>query len=315
MDVKKILLFTLITFLVLFITSCSLEPEKNGNNNYNDQDKDKVFEYPDNTITDITYAEIDGYELLLDIYLPEDSEGPSPVVLWVHGGGWSSGDKYAAKNPARYFTAEGYAVASVNYRLTKEEVFPAQIHDIKAAIRWLRANEEEYNLNTEKIAAAGSSAGGHLAALLGTTNGNEELEGTIGDDLDYSSDVQAVVDLFGPTDFLSMKDDCVGVREDEYDESNSPESNLIGCALYECEELANQASPITYVSSDDTSFLIIHGDLDITIPPIQSDRFYQELVNAGVDAELVVAEGFEHDVSMSLVYIEEIISFLDKHIK
>ena len=311
MDAKKILLFfTLITFLALLITSCSIDLGKESNSDKNN-DKDKVFEYPDNAIVDIPYAEVDGTELLLDIYIPEFPETEIPVVLWVHGGAWSAGDKYAAKNPAELLTDEGYAVISINYRLRQEALFPAQIHDIKAAVRWLRANGVEYNLNTENIAAAGSSAGGHLVALLGTTNGNEELEGTVGDYLDYSSDVQAIINLFGPVDFLSLQEDCVGVCRKEYDESNSAESKLIGCTLSECEDLANQVSPIYHISSDDVPILIIHGDEDTTIPPIQSDRFYQELINAGVDAELVVAEGFEHDVSMSLTYMGEIVEFLD----
>ena len=141
-------------------------------------------------LTDIEYAKADGHQLLLDLYLPVEG-GPAPLIVYVHGGAWRGGSK--AGMPLGGLVAEGYAVASVEYRLSPVARFPAQVHDIKAAIRFLRAEQETYRYNAERVTIAGSSAGAHLAALVGITNGNKELEGTVGGHLERSSDVQAIV--------------------------------------------------------------------------------------------------------------------------
>src|SRR5205085_12369694 len=140
--------------------------------------------------------------MLLDLYVPEKVQKPLPLLIWIHGGAWMSGSK-DSPSPALQFTAKGYAVAQVGYRLSQDAKFPAQIHDCKAAVRWLRANAQKYNLDPNKFAAWGASAGGHLVALLGTTGAAAELEGHVSD-LKESSRVQAVVDWCGPTDFLEM---------------------------------------------------------------------------------------------------------------
>ncbi len=134
----------------------------------------------------------------LDLYLPEKADGPLPVIVWVHGGGWQKGSK--DNSPGIFLAAKGFAVASVGYRLSQHALFPAQIEDCKAAIRWLRANAKKYNFDPDHVGAWGGSAGGHLVALLGTTGGMKELEGKDGN-LDQSSKVQCVLDWYGPTDF------------------------------------------------------------------------------------------------------------------
>jgi acetyl esterase/lipase len=171
-------------------------------------------------------------------------------------------------------------VASINYRLSQHAIFPAQIHDCKAAIRWLRANAAKYGLDTEHVGVGGGSAGGHLAALLGTTSGLKELEG-LGGNAEQSSRVQAVVDWYGPTDFLT-----VGPKDTR--------TNLIGGDPQQNPDKAAKASPMTYVSKDAAPFLIMHGDKDNTVPISQSETFAQALKNAGADVTFVVVKGAGH---------------------
>src|SRR5208337_2774380 len=149
----------------------------------------------------IEYVENGHERNRLDLYLPEKAEGRLPLIVWIHGGGWRAGNK--ENPPGLGLVGHGYALASINYRYSQQAVFPAQIEDCKAAIRWLRANAKKYNLDTKHIGVWGASAGGHLVALLGTTGSVKELEGT-GGNLDQSSQVQCVLDWFGPTDFAKM---------------------------------------------------------------------------------------------------------------
>jgi acetyl esterase/lipase len=214
---------------------------------------------------------------------------PMPLIVWIHGGAWLSGSK-DNPSPALRFTADGYAVAHVGYRLSQEAKFPAQIHDCKAAVRWLRANAPKYNLDANTSAAWGGSAGGHLVALLGTSSGVADLEGSV-NDLKESSRVQAVVDWFGPTDFLR-----IGSAESDlqHNAPDSPESKLIGGPLLDNKDKAAKASPISYVSKEAPPFLIMHGDRDRTVPFNQSELLYAALKKAGVDATLVPMKGAGH---------------------
>lgn len=154
-------------------------------------------------LRDLEYASVDGVSLGLDLYLPDPAQStPVPLVIWVHGGGWRAGSKNGTDAPDTL--GDDYAVASIDYRLSGIETFPAQIHDVKAAVRWLRAHAAEYSLDPERFGAWGSSAGGHLVALLGVTCGNPDLEGAVGENLDQQSCVQAVCDFYGPTDLLAL---------------------------------------------------------------------------------------------------------------
>jgi acetyl esterase/lipase len=241
------------------------------------------------TLKDLEYGKGSGRAMLLDLYLPEKGEKPLPLIIWIHGGAWMGGSK-DGPSPALRFTANGYAVAQVGYRLSQEAKFPAQIYDCKAAVRWLRANAAQYNLDPNKFIAWGGSAGGHLVALLGTSGGVAELEGNV-NELKESSRVQAVVDWFGPTDFLHIGD---AESDLQHNAPDSPESKLIGGALLENKDKAAQASPITYVSKDAPPFLIMHGDRDRTVLFNQSELLYAALKKAGVDVTFVPMKGAGH---------------------
>jgi acetyl esterase/lipase len=246
-------------------------------------------------LPDLEYARAGAKPLLLDLYLPEKPAGPLPLVIWIHGGGWAAGSKSGGPGPR--LSGRGYAVASVEYRLSGEALFPAQIEDVKAAVRWLRANAAKYNLDPRKFAAWGSSAGGHLVALLGTSGDVKELEGSLGH-AEQSSRVQAVIDFFGPTDLLQMDAQAARnpdvVSKIKHDDPRSPESRLIGGPLQENREKAARANPITYISRDDPPFLIMHGDQDPLVPLAQSRILYDGLRAAGVEATFHIVKGGGH---------------------
>ena len=233
---------------------------------------------------DLIYSDAGGIPQEIDLYLPKNANGPTPVVVWVHGGGWKNGSK---KNPKNLYMVEhGYAVASINYRLTHEGQWPAQIDDCRESIRWLRRQAKKYNLDADNIGVWGSSAGGHLVALMGTLpyDSNEKI----------SSRVQAVCDWYGPTELLSMPPNNVGNGRTEEDVANSNGAKLLGCTVKDCPDLANLASGLDQVSSDDAPFLIMHGDLDPGVPVTQSTRFYEKLKAHGVHAELEIISGAGH---------------------
>jgi acetyl esterase/lipase len=243
----------------------------------------------------------------LDLYLPEKPDGLLPVIVWVHGGGWLGGSKEGG-GPALPLVSKGYAVAAINYRLSQDATFPAQIEDCKTAIRWLRAHAKEYHLAADHIGVWGASAGGHLVALLGTSGDVKDLEGKQGN-LDQSSRVQAVVDWFGPTDLTKMAG--------SHDQPYSPEARLLGGAVQENKEKAARASPITYVAKDNPPFLILHGDRDPTVPFGQSELMAEALKKAGVEVTLQPVKGAGHggrefSSAENLKLIEE---FLDRHLK
>lgn len=234
---------------------------------------------------DLVYGHADGANLTLDLYLPRDPIRSVPIILYIHGGGWRGLDKRWCPYPMRLLDLE-YAVASINYRLVPHATFPSQLHDCKAAVRWLRAHAEEYGLLGDRIGVWGDSAGGHLAAMLGVTGDHPELEGACGTP-GVSSRVQAVCDWFGPTDLVSLAGDS----------SEDPRSfiaQFIGGAVSENPELARAASPITYASADAAPFLIMHGDIDRQVPLSQSVALYEALWRAGADVRLHVVHGGAH---------------------
>ncbi|HVZ93793.1 MAG TPA: prolyl oligopeptidase family serine peptidase [Phycisphaerales bacterium] len=261
------------------------------------------------TFPNQTYATIGGRALQLDVYLPVGT-GPFPCVVWVHGGGWQSGERFPP-GPALQLLPRGIAVASVSYRLTSEAgqwggepvTFPAQIHDVKGAIRFLRANAAAYQLNPARFGAWGSSAGGHLVALAGTSGNDPSLEGTVGGNLDQSSALQAIGDYFGPTDIININLDVTTPPGStiNHDAFNSPESKLVGwddpgqgigdiranlanpAAPYPAlVALCNQVNSITFVDPADPPFYIAHGTADTSVPIMQSTRLSNALGAAGV---------------------------------
>jgi len=237
---------------------------------------------------DIEYVTGGGKSRALDVYFAEKAEGKLPLVVWIHGGAWVGGDKGGC--PAARLVPRGYVAASINYRLSGEAVFPAQIHDCKAAIRWLRANAEKYGIDPDRIGVWGSSAGGHLVALLGTSGDIKELEGDKGP-RNVSSRVQAVCDFFGPTDFSKIGDFPSNLKHNAPD---SPESKLIGAPILENQEKGQRANPIRYIAKDCPPFLIMHGDKDMTVPMNQSELLNEALKKAGLDVTYHVVPGGGH---------------------
>ncbi len=261
---------------------------------------------------DLEYARAGDKSLLLDLYLPEKSQHPLPLIIWIHGGAWSGGDK--ADCPARRMLQRGYAVASINYRLSNEAIFPAQIEDCKAAVRWLRAHAGQYGLDAEHFGAWGNSAGGHLVALLGTTGDAKEFNK--GDNLEFSSRVQAVCDYYGPTDFLQMQAHMLPGAPMKHDPPSSPESLLIGGPIQENKDKAVRANPIAYVTPASAPFLIVHGDLDPLVPYNQSQLLFEALKKAGVSVRLHIIEGAGHGPGFGGRDIAEMVNaFFDRHLK
>ncbi|MCE5326649.1 MAG: alpha/beta hydrolase [Planctomycetaceae bacterium] len=256
---------------------------------------------------DVEYARVGNKRLLLDLYLPARTDKPVPVIVWIHGGGWQQGSK--TRTPAAAVPAMGYAGVSINYRLSQEAVFPAQIHDCKAAIRWVRAHAKEYNFDADRIGVWGASAGGHLVALLGTGGGVKELEGDVGGNKEYSSRVQAVCDWFGPTDFVPMA--LLPGRV------VTPVTALLGGPVKDNLDKARLASPVTHATKDDPPFLIMHGDKDTMVHASQSRRLHDVLQKAGVDSTLKILEGAGHGgpAFTSPETNKLIREFFDKHLK
>ena len=249
----------------------------------------------------------------LDLFLPEKAESPLPVIVWIHGGAWAAGSKEGCPPLRQGFVARGYAVASLNYRLSGDSIFPAQIEDCKAALRWLRAHAKEYNLNSDRIGVWGSSAGGHLVALLGTSGDVKEFE--VGEHTNFSSRVQAVCDFYGPTDVTQMDAHALPGGQ-KHDPTNSPESRLIGGPIQENTAKAARVNPITFVTPDDPPFLIVHGDADPLVPHHQSELLFAALKKTGVTVRFHTIKGAGHGQGFGGREIEEmVVEFFDRYLK
>lgn len=239
------------------------------------------------SLLDIPYAAVGGRRLLLDLHLPADARRP-PLVVYLHGGAWQRGEKSEVPD---FLVQRGFAVASLDFRSSDEARFPANVHDIKAGIRFLRANAGRYGYRADRIAVTGSSSGGHLAALVGVTNGHPELEGTVGEHLDQSSNVQAFIMWVGASNLATILS------------QSTPEGlkiripalqSLLGAMPDEVPELARLASPVEHVDPDDPPALIFHGDQDQTIPVNQALELDGAYRRAGLVAELVIIHGVGH---------------------
>ncbi len=237
---------------------------------------------------DIVFANADGYELTLDIAYSNDSDSLVPAIVHIHGGAWRNGRKSAGR--ALEFARQGLVGVSINYRLSGVALFPAGVFDCKRAIRWVRAHAAKYGIDPERIGVVGGSAGGHLAALLGTSGDDPYLEGHEGY-LEQSSRVQAVVDHYGAVDFLRMEDAPGRMRHLTPD---SPESLWLGRTVTEVPDLARMANPITYIDSADPPMLIIHGENDGIVIIEQSEYLYEALRAAGVESEFIRVANADH---------------------
>lgn len=271
-------------------------------------------------VREVEYARVGEHRLLLDLYLPPSLPPPAeraasrrpPLIVWVHGGAWRGGSK--SDMPLKPLVEKGYAVASVDYRLSTVAPFPAQVHDIKAAVRFLRAKQAEYGYDARRIAVTGSSAGGHLAALVGVTNGNKELEGTVGDHPDQSSDVQAIISLFGMSDLTTILAQStphgLSVRVPAL-------QLLLGGQPDQKPDLARLASPVFHVDAKDPPLLLIHGDQDPQAPINQSHELQGKYEALKLPHRFVVIHGAGH--GGKAFYDEERMelmrSFLAEHLK
>ena len=277
----------------------------------------------------VIYASRAGQDLQLDLYLPQNARGRWPVIVFLHGGGWSGGTRTTGPDFKRFFAQDGFAVASIEYRLTPSVTFPANVEDVKTAIRWLRANHDRFGLNPTRIGLWGTSAGGHLAAVAGLApRGTFEGE----DNLLQLSTVQCVLDAYGPTAFNLMDSQTEqeratlqsqppalaqappmrggvvvegaaggaparagrGAAPAPHDAPTSPESRLVGAPIQTVPDKVRAANPLTYVGSDAPPFLIMHGLADSSVPHGQSVVLYEALAAAGNDVTLRLIDGLPH---------------------
>ena len=239
----------------------------------------------------IFYTKNENLRQSLDLFTPQKRKKEKlPVIVYIHGGAWKAGNKNQGLRHLSAFVESGHYIGvSVGYRLSSESEWPSQIHDCKAAIRWIRGNAKEYGMDTEKIGAIGHSAGGHLVSMLGTTSDVKHLEGSLGQYTDESSKIHCVINFFGPSAFLEMSKFPSRI---DHNAANSPESQLIGGALQSNKKKALQASPIYYASKDDVPFLHIHGTKDQLVPYNQSVIFNKKLLEKGCSSTLItVKEG------------------------
>jgi len=267
------------------------------------------------TEKDITYCTMDGVPLKVDVFYPSTASALWPLVIYVHGGGWEAGDKSEGAGFRRLAGMQnvGFLVASIDYRLAPKYKFPAQIQDVKCAVRYFRAHAAEYNLNPNKIGIWGGSAGGHLVSLAGTSDSSAGWD--VGEYHDQSSRVQAVVDMFGPTD-LTRGSASTGIQV-------MLQRDVFG-STSETDPILATASPVTYVSADDPPFLILQGDADTLVPPEQSQILFDKLKAAGVPADLIIIKhaghGFQQvgnkEISPSVIKLgKEIVKFFTLYLK
>jgi acetyl esterase/lipase len=259
--------------------------------------------------TDVEYGKAGEMPLLLDVIKPRAAaDGKRPVIVWIHGGGWQNGNKDSGLGRLGAWVAQGdYVGVSVGYRLSGVATWPAQVHDCKAAIRWVRANADKLGIDPQKIGLWGSSAGGHLVALLGTSSDVKELDGSNGSP-GVSSRVACVVDYCGPSDFLLFSKSGFSATN-----PSGPVSKLLGGPVNEKQDAARAASPATYVTKDDPPFLVVHGTADRTVPFAQGEKFYEKLKAVGVDATFVKIDGGSHGIGGPEITARAK-TFFDKHL-
>jgi acetyl esterase/lipase len=238
---------------------------------------------------DVVYAKVDGKSLAVDIYVPQSkTKRPPPLLVWVHGGAWYLYDK---KQYPKALVEAGFAVASLDFRQSTEARFPAQIHDIKAGIRFLRSKARDYGYRVDRVAIGGSSSGGHLAAMVGVSNDDPQLEGTLGEYLSTSSKVDAIVDYFGASNLTTILAQStpygLSVRQPALDK-------LLGAQPESVPELAKLASPVLHVDRNDPPLLLLHGDQDPQMPINQSHELQGAYEKLGLDAKLIVVHGAAH---------------------
>jgi acetyl esterase/lipase len=239
----------------------------------------------------IPYAKDTSQKHLLDIYLPSNTTGNLPLVVWIHGGAWMLNDKYAdmgyMKNTVKSFIDSGYALASINYRYSTDSVFPAQIRDCNAAIEYLYQHANEYHIEKNKIAVIGFSAGGHLASLLSLSN-NNQVSAFSSTPVHFT--IKTCLDFYGPSDFIMLASN----PDTAVSNSRTPISLLLGASPIDRPDLAKLASPVTYIDKNDPPFLIVQGEKDESVPNTQSKILHSWLSLTGVKSDLIVVPNAPH---------------------
>ena len=258
----------------------------------------------------IEFARVEGSSLKLDLYRDANAVGKKPLIVWVHGGAWRAGSRKGM--PLKAMVSQGYVIASVDYRLTPVAPFPANVHDIKAAIRFLKTNASKFGIDSKRVVIAGASAGGHLASLVGLSNGVEKLEGSVGENLDQNSDVQAVVSFYGASDLTTILSQStphglsVRVPALKLLLGGSPEEKL---------ELARLASPVSHLDQKDPPVLLIHGDADNQMPFAQSKALKKACGEKKIRCELITIPGGGHGgkAFYTSEVLEKVGTFLKTH--
>lgn len=245
---------------------------------------------PIRAIKDLPYANYNGREMLLDLYVPESSGAPLPAIVYVRGGGWVGTSKKEVTDFGPVMAGDGFVTAVIEYRSTNDTIAPGNIHDCKAAVRWLRANANKYGVDPTRIGATGSSAGGHLVALMGTTNGVKELEGN-GGNAGFLSDVQSVVDFCGPSDLLWV---TTPEHRAKFKVLYDVTAKYVGGPVLEHAALAKLVSPLHHVSKSVVPMMIVHGDVDDVVSVEESVILHEALQKAGAVSELIVLPGVGH---------------------
>ena len=261
-------------------------------------------------INDIDYVGDANPRQTLDLYIPEaKTESPYPVVLWIHGGAWRKGSK---DHPGRALKAAGLncAIVSINYRLTSEKSWPAQIYDCKAALRWVKANAKKHHLDAERIVVWGASAGGHLVTFMGTTQNHPDLDGKLGSHIDQSTTVKGVINFFGPTDFLVMNQQGSSM---DHNSASSPEGQLLGGEVSALKARAKLASPFHQLSKDDAPILTVHGTKDPLVPYLQGKALDEKLDALKVPSVLLTVLDGGHGRGFGPSVDKAVIKFLEHH--
>lgn len=264
--------------------------------------------------SDVKFGQGGDRALKMDILHPRTLPNvPMPVLVWIHSGAFRGGSKREGLPQLLPFAQQGYFCATIEYRLSHEAIFPAQIEDCKCGIRYLRVHAKMFHLDPDRIGVWGSSAGGYLAALLGITHHVKEFEGKGGWE-GFSSRVQAVCDWFGPTDFLRISDFPSQIDRNA---ANAPEALLIGGPLQENKEKVARANPITYLTKEASPFLIMHAEDDPLVPFNQSQLLVEALQQAGVEVTFEVIEGGKHDGKKfySPDVLKKVENFFKKHLE
>jgi acetyl esterase/lipase len=266
------------------------------------------------TIEGLEYARVGATSLQLDLRIP-DGNGPFPVIVFLHSGAWITGDRTGG--PAIRQASRGYAVVSIDYRLAPQWTWPAQLEDCKAAVRWVRANAARFHLDPDRIGVFGTSAGGHLAAMMGATNELPQFDGLYLGNPQFSSSVKVVVDMYGPTDLTKLDEQKLPGTPLDGNASWMPPSLLLGCPVQQCKDKAATASPMTYVTKDAPPYLILQGMLDILCPWQQSQMLYDSLRAHGVPSKLVLVPTAGHADGQfdDLKYKQMISDFLDDNLR